>query len=298
MTTKHFLNLKDLSNKDILNILDRGIERKSQELKEKTLLGSKLGLIFEKPSTRTRISFESGILNLGGNAIFMSSSDLQLSRGEPVSDTAKVSSSMLDIFALRVDKHETLEIFAANSSVPVINALSDLSHPCQILADLMTYKEISANKLEKVCWIGDGDNVCNSYVEASKILDFELSIFCPKEHSPNPSFLEFAKETTNFANSREKAAKGADIITTDVWVSMGDKKTKEKAFEGYFVDTELIENTGKKSIFLHCLPAHRGQEITFELMEHPLSKVLEQAENRMHVQEALIENLLGQNFTD
>ena len=298
MTTKHFLNLKDLSNKDILNILDRGIERKSQGLKEKTLLGSKLGLIFEKPSTRTRISFESGILNLGGNAIFMSSSDLQLSRGEPVSDTAKVSSSMLDIFALRVDKHETLEIFAANSSVPVINALSDLSHPCQILADLMTYKEISANKLEKVCWIGDGNNVCNSYIEASKILDFELSIFCPKEYSPNPSFLEFAKKTAIFADSKEKAAKGADIITTDVWVSMGDKKTKEKAFEGYFVDTELIENTGKKSIFLHCLPAHRGQEITFELMEHPSSKVLEQAENRMHVQEALIENLLGQNFTD
>ena len=204
MTTKHFLNLKDLSNKDILNILDRGIERKSQTLKEKTLLGSKLGLIFEKPSTRTRISFESGILNLGGNAIFMSSSDLQLSRGEPVSDTARVSSSMLDIFALRVDKHETLEVFAANSSVPVINALSDLSHPCQILADLMTYKEISENKLEKVCWIGDGNNVCNSYIEASKILDFELSIFCPKEHSPNPSFLEFAKETASFADSKEK----------------------------------------------------------------------------------------------
>ena len=293
MTTKHFLNLKDLSNKDILNILDRGIERKSQKQKEKTLLGSKLGLIFEKPSTRTRISFESGILNLGGNAIFMSSSDLQLSRGEPVSDTARVSSSMLDIFALRVDKHETLEVFAANSSVPVINALSDLSHPCQILADLMTYKEISENKLEKVCWIGDGNNVCNSYIEASKILDFELSIFCPKEYSPNPSFLEFAKKTAIFADSKEKAAKGADIITTDVWVSMGDKKTKEKAFEGYFVDAELIENTGKKSIFLHCLPAHRGQEITFELMEHPSSKVLEQAENRMHVQEALIENLLG-----
>ena len=234
MTTKHFLNLKDLSNKDILNILDRGIERKSQKQKEKTLLGSKLGLIFEKPSTRTRISFESGILNLGGNAIFMSSSDLQLSRGEPVSDTAKVSSSMLDIFALRVDKHETLEIFAANSSVPVINALSDLSHPCQILADLMTYKEFSANKLEKVCWIGDGNNVCNSYIEASKILDFELSIFCPKEHSPNPSFLEFAKETASFADSKEKAAKGADIITTDVWVSMGDKKTKEKESELHY----------------------------------------------------------------
>ena len=164
MTTKHFLNLRDLSNQDILNILDRAIERKSQKQKEKTLAGLKLGLIFEKPSTRTRISFESGILNLGGNAIFMSSSDLQLSRGEPVSDTAKVASSMLDVIALRVDKHETLEMFAANSSVPVINALSDLSHPCQILADLMTFKENSANELEKVCWIGDGNNVCNSYL--------------------------------------------------------------------------------------------------------------------------------------
>lgn len=293
MTTKHFLNLRDLSNQDILNILDRAIERKSQKQKEKTLVGSKLGLIFEKPSTRTRISFESGILNLGGNAIFMSSSDLQLSRGEPVSDTAKVASSMLDVIALRVDKHETLEMFASNSSVPVINALSDLSHPCQILADLMTFKENSANELEKVCWIGDGNNVCNSYVEASKILDFELSIYCPKEYSPDPSFLNYAKENSSFANSREEAAKGADIITTDVWVSMGDEKTKEKAFQGYFVDTDLIENTGKESIFLHCLPAHRGQEITFELMEHPSSKVLQQAENRMHVQEALIENLLS-----
>ncbi len=293
MTTKHFLNLRDLSNQDILNVLDRAIERKSQKQKEKTLVGSKLGLIFEKPSTRTRISFESGILNLGGNAIFMSSSDLQLSRGEPVSDTAKVASSMLDVIALRVDKHETLEMFAANSSVPVINALSDLSHPCQILADLMTFKENSANKLEKVCWIGDGNNVCNSYVEASMILDFELSIYCPKEYSPDPSFLNYAKENSCFANSREEAAKGADIITTDVWVSMGDEKTKERAFQGYFVDTGLIENTGKQSIFLHCLPAHRGQEITFELMEHPSSKVLQQAENRMHVQEALIENLLS-----
>ena len=298
MTTKHFLNLRDLPNQDILNILNRAIERKSQKQKEKTLIGSKLGLIFEKPSTRTRISFESAILNLGGNAIFMSSSDLQLSRGELLSDTAKVSSSMLDVIALRVDRHETLEIFAANSSVPIVNALSDLSHPCQILADLMTFEEISTNKLEKVCWIGDGNNVCNSYIEASKILDFELSIFCPKEHSPNPSFLEFANETASFADSKEKAARGADIITTDVWVSMGDTKTKEKAFEGYFVDTELIENSGKKSIFLHCLPAHRGQEITFELMDHPSSRVLEQAENRMHVQEALIENLLRQNFID
>ena len=183
MTTKHFLNLRDLSNQDILNILDRAIERKSQKQKEKTLIGSKLGLIFEKPSTRTRISFESGILNLGGNAIFMSSSDLQLSRGEPVSDTAKVASSMLDVIALRVDKHETLDMFAANSSVPIINALSDLSHPCQILADLMTFKENSVSELEKVCWIGDGNNVCNSYIEASKILDFELSIYCPKEYS-------------------------------------------------------------------------------------------------------------------
>ena len=244
-------------------------------------------------TNKTRISFEVGINQLGGNSYLLNEKEMQLGERETVEDTARVLERYADMVIIRCFGHDQLIKYANISEVPVINALSDLSHPCQILADLMTFKENSANELEKVCWIGDGNNVCNSYVEASKILDFELSIYCPKEYSPDPSFLNYAKENSSFANSREEAAKGADIITTDVWVSMGDEKTKERAFQGYFVDTDLIENTGKESIFLHCLPAHRGQEITFELMEHPSSKVLQQAENRMHVQEALIENLLS-----
>ena len=288
---KNLLNISDLNQNDFEKILQFSEILNTET--EHILTNKNIGLIFEKNSTRTRLSFQVGINQLKGKFIDIKLEDLNLQRIESFEDTFEIISCYLDALIFRTTDHKKLDLALKYFNKPIINALSDLSHPCQILADLMTYKEISANKLEKVCWIGDGNNVCNSYIEASKILDFELSIFCPKEHSPNPSFLEFAKETTSFANSREKAAKGADIITTDVWVSMGDKKTKEKAFEGYFVDTKLIENTGKKSIFLHCLPAHRGQEITFELMEHPSSKVLEQAENRMHVQEALIENLLG-----
>ena len=288
----NFIDLKDLKKDQLIDLISLSLKWKNnncdQFMKDKNVV-----LIFEKPSLRTRISFEVGINQLGGNSYLLNEKEMQLGERETVEDTARVLERYADMVIIRCFGHDQLIKYANISEVPVINALSDLSHPCQILADLMTFKENSANELEKVCWIGDGNNVCNSYVEASKILDFELSIYCPKEYSPDPSFLNYAKENSSFANSREEAAKGADIITTDVWVSMGDEKTKERAFQGYFVDTGLIENTGKKSIFLHCLPAHRGQEITFELMEHPSSKVLQQAENRMHVQEALIENLLS-----
>ena len=288
----NFIDLKDLNKDQLNNLISLSLEWKNNNC-VKFMRDKNVVLIFEKPSLRTRISFEVGINQLGGNSYLLNEKEMQLGERETVEDTARVLERYADMVIIRCFGHDQLIKYANISEVPVINALSDLSHPCQILADLMTFKENSANELEKVCWIGDGNNVCNSYVEASKILDFELSIYCPKEYSPDPSFLNYAKENSSFANSREEAAKGADIITTDVWVSMGDEKTKEKAFQGYFVDTDLIENTGKESIFLHCLPAHRGQEITFELMEHPSSKVLQQAENRMHVQEALIENLLS-----
>ena len=287
-----FFDIKDLSKKDLERIIDDSIDIKKNGC-DKILKNKNVLMIFEKPSLRTRISFEVCINDLGGNSLILNSNEFKFGERESIYDSTKVLDRYVDFMIIRSFEHSILKEVESNFSKPIINALSDLSHPCQILADLMTFKENSVNELEKVCWIGDGNNVCNSYIEASKMLDFELSIYCPKEYSPNYSFLDYAKENSSFANSREEAAKGADIITTDVWVSMGDEKTKERAFKGYFVDTELIESTGKKSIFLHCLPAHRGQEITFELMEHPSSKVLQQAENRMHVQEALIENLLS-----
>ena len=296
MSPKHFLNYEGLSKEFIISIIDRGLELKSLDQLPKSLENKSLGLIFEKPSTRTRVSFEIGIQKLGGNSIFLSSSDLQMSRGEPISDTAKVLSSMLDAVVIRTTNHELLEIFSKNSSVPVINGLSDLYHPCQILADLMTFKEFQGNlDISKVAWIGDSNNVCNSYIEAAKLLDFNLYIYCPKGYEPNSAVMKSQKNNVVLTENKENALKEAKIVTTDVWTSMHSEnqtQEKSKSFDGYSVDPSCMELAHEEAIFLHCLPAHRGEEVSIDMLEHSSSKVWSQAENRLHVQQALLERLL------
>jgi ornithine carbamoyltransferase len=233
---------------------------------------------------------------LGGNTIFLSSSELQISRGEPIPDTAKVLSSMVDAVVIRNDSHEELTLFSENSSVPVINGLTDLFHPCQILADLMTFKEKSGGEiLKKVCWIGDGNNVCNSYIEAASKFNFQISIFCPKGCEPYQPLLDNAKDFITLASSKDEALDKAQIVTTDVWTSMNNEsssKERKKVFKNFFVEEEDMNLAEDNAIFLHCLPAHRGEEISFTMLEDPKSMVWNQAENRLHAQQSLLEFLL------
>ena len=297
MRPKHFLNFDKFSKTNLVSIIERAIEIKSKSETSNIFDKKTLGLIFQKPSTRTRVSFELAMRRLGGNTIFLSSSELQMSRGEPIPDTAKVLSSMVDAIVIRNDSHEELKLFAENSSVPVINGLTDLFHPCQILADLMTFKEKSESKtLKKVCWIGDGNNVCNSYIEAASIFDFEISIFCPKGCEPHQPLLNKAKDFITLASSKNEALEKAQIVTTDVWTSMSDEsssKERKKTFKNFFVEEKDMELADDKAIFLHCLPAHRGEEISFTMLEHAQSMVWDQAENRLHAQQSLLEFLLA-----
>ena len=297
MRQKHFLNFDKFSKTNLVSIIERAIEIKSKSETSNIFDKKTLGLIFQKPSTRTRVSFELAMRRLGGNTIFLSSSELQMSRGEPIPDTAKVLSSMVDAIVIRNDSHEELNLFAENSSVAVINGLTDLFHPCQILADLMTFKEKNEGKtLKKVCWIGDGNNVCNSYIEAASLFDFEISIFCPKGCEPHQPLLNKAKDFITLASSKSEALEKAQIVTTDVWTSMSDEsssKERKKTFKNFFVEEKDMELADDKAIFLHCLPAHRGEEISFTMLEHAQSMVWDQAENRLHAQQSLLEFLLA-----
>ena len=297
MRPKHFLNFENFSGQDLVQIIDRAIEIKSKSETSNIFDKKTLGLIFQKPSTRTRVSFEVAMNKLGGNTIFLSSSELQMSRGEPIADTSKVLSSMVDAVVIRNDSHEELKLFSENSSVPVINGLTDLFHPCQILADLMTFKEKNEGEiLSKVCWIGDGNNVCNSYIEAASIFDFEISIFCPKGCEPYQPLLNKAKDFITLASSKKEALEKAQIVTTDVWTSMNNEtsaKERRKTFKNFFVEEEDMDLADDNAIFLHCLPAHRGEEISFTMLEHPQSVVWDQAENRLHAQQSLLEFLLA-----
>ena len=297
MRPKHFLNFENFSRQDLSHIIDRAIEIKSKSETSNVFDKKTLGLIFQKPSTRTRVSFEVAMNKLGGNTIFLSSSELQMSRGEPIADTSKVLSSMVDAVVIRNDSHEELKLFSENSSVPVINGLTDLFHPCQILADLMTFKEKNEGEiLSKVCWIGDGNNVCNSYIEAASIFDFEISIFCPKGCEPFQPLLNKAKDFITLTSSKNEALEKAQIVTTDVWTSMNNEtsaKERRKTFKNFFVEEEDMDLADDNAIFLHCLPAHRGEEISFTMLEHPQSVVWDQAENRLHAQQSLLEFLLA-----
>ena len=293
MMTKHFLNLKDLPSDEIKSIVSNALEMKKNSASNLKLQGKYLGLIFEKSSTRTRISFEVAMNQLGGKASFLSVNDLQLGRGEPVSDTSKVISSMADALVLRTLKHQTLEEFASNSRIPIINGLTDLSHPCQLLADILTFQEHRGSiENKKVCWVGDFNNVCFSYVEAAEIFGFNLEIVCPDKYLPANLDLP---NNVNVSNNLISGLQGSDLVTTDVWVSMGDESDSAeriKEFSTFQISPETMEEANSEAIFLHCLPAVRGQEVSRDMLDHPRSKVWDQAENRLHAQKSLLVHLL------
>ena len=289
---RNFLNLEDLSKEDLEKIIENAITLKSSPKSNDLLAGKYIALIFEKSSTRTRVSFEVAMNQLGGKASFLSISDLQLGRGEPLEDTARVIGSMTDGVVLRTLKHETQETFKSFSSSSTINGLSDLSHPCQVLTDLLTYYEENGSiEGEKVCWSGDFNNVCYSYAEAANLFGFKLHVACPKEFQPEDQKLP----NVTFTESLDEAIEDSSLVTTDVWVSMGDEKEKEKReqlFKEYQINSLVMDKASEKAIFLHCLPAIRGQEISEELLEDKRSKVWTQAENRLHSQKALLLELL------
>ena len=291
---KHFLDLNNFSKDDIDRILSNSIEMKSKGKSLKILEGKFLSLVFEKSSTRTRVSFEVAMAQLGGRASFLSVNDLQMGRGEPIEDTSKVLSSMVDGIVLRTLEHKTQIMFAENASVPIINGLSDRSHPCQLLADLLTFREEKGSiEGKKVAWCGDFNNVCFSYAQAAELLNFELSIACPREFYP-----EDMKNYKNvsFTESISKAVEGSDLVSTDVWVSMGDENEadkRQKIFSHYQVNKEILDQAKPDVIFLHCLPAVRGQEISHNLLEDSRSCVWKQAENRLHAQKGLLVELLN-----
>ena len=290
---KQFLDLTDFSLDDLERAISISIELKARNKFEKILEGKFLGLIFEKSSTRTRVSFEVAMNQLGGKASFLSINDLQLGRGEPIEDTARVLSSMVDGLVLRTLEHDTQIKFANHSSVPIINGLSNKSHPCQLLADLMTfYEEKGSIKGKKVSWFGDFNNVCFSYAQAADLLGFELYVACPEE-----IFKRSIKDFKNvyFTQSIEEAVKESDLVTTDVWVSMGDENEAKKRiemFSDFQVNEDVLDKAKQDAIFLHCLPAIRGQEISSSLLDDPRSRVWQQAENRLHAQKGLLIEIL------
>ena len=289
---RNFLNLEDLSKEELEKIIENSIYFKSSRKSNDLLVGKYIALIFEKSSTRTRVSFEVAMNQLGGKASFLSISDLQLGRGEPLEDTARVIGSMADGVVLRTLKHKTQETFKSFSSSSTINGLSDLSHPCQVLTDLLTYYEENGSiEGENVCWSGDFNNVCYSYAEAANLFGFKLHVACPKEFQPKDQTLP----NVTFTESLDEAIEDSSLVTTDVWVSMGDEKEKEKReqlFKEYQINPLVMDKASEKAIFLHCLPAIRGQEISEELLEDKRSKVWTQAENRLHSQKALLVELL------
>ena len=296
---RHFLAIPDFTRPELLALFDLAARMKRGDYPEKPLAGKTLGMIFAKSSTRTRVSFEVGAYQLGGHALFLSSRDIQLGRGEPIRDTARVLSRYLDGIIIRTYDHADVEELARFGSIPVINGLTDLLHPCQVLADLLTIREnLGGWEGQVVAWIGDGNNMANSCLNAAGVLGFELRLACPEVYAPNPAVLErnrkLAKVTLT-ADPRE-AARGAHVINTDVWASMGQEQEQEqraRAFQGYIVDEALMDSADPDAIFLHCLPAHRGEEVSEGVIEGPRSRVWNQAENRLHVQKALMARLMG-----
>jgi len=298
---KDFLALTDLTKDELSALLKRASELKTGKDKSACpLIGKNIGLLFEKPSTRTRVSFETGIYQLGGNAIYMSPSEIQLGRGETMADTARTLSRYLNGIVIRTFGHQGLKQFAANSTIPVISGLSDTHHPCQALADLMTIQEKKGEfKGLKVAYIGDGNNVCNSLIEAASLMEFNLTVACPEGFEPDPEILEKTKAAAQseiiVLRDPKEAAGMADVVYTDVWVSMGQEKeaeAKKSKFRDYQINDRLLACAKKDVTVLHCLPAHRGEEITDEVMDGPHSAVFDQAENRLHTQKALLEMLI------
>lgn len=299
MSARHFLSLLDFTTDELLGVIRRGIELK--DLRKRGVLfeplkNRVLGMIFEKSSTRTRVSFEAGMIQLGGQAIFLSPRDTQLGRGEPISDSAIVLSSMVDAVMIRTHAHITLTEFAANSRVPLINGLSDESHPCQLLADMQTFHEHRGSIQGKtVAWIGDGFNMCNSYIEAAQQFDFQLRIACPEGYDPDPRFMALGGDRVQLIRDPREAVRGAHLVTTDVWTSMGQEEETARRlahFAPYQVTRALLDLAAPDALFMHCLPAHRGEEISHDLLDDPRSVAWDQAENRLHAQKALLEFLV------
>ena len=302
MATRHFLSLLDLSSDELRQIINRAIELKAMhqagEIFE-PLKNKVLAMLFEKSSTRTRVSFEAGMAQLGGHALFLSPRDTQLGRGEPIEDTARVLSSMVDIIMVRTFEHEKIERLAKYSSVPIINGLTDWLHPCQLLADMQTWTEHRGDiKGRTVTYIGDGNNMCNSYINAARQLDFNLRCACPEGYDPDPELVKAAGDKVSILRDPKEACKNTDMIVTDVWASMGqeeEQKHREKVFASYQVTEELLKLANDDALFMHCLPAHRGEEVSAEVMDSPQSVVWDEAENRLHAQKALLEFLLIQS---
>ncbi|MCD5995097.1 ornithine carbamoyltransferase [Pseudomonas sp. CDFA 602] len=300
MNARHFLSMMDYTPDELLGLIRRGVELK--DLRNRGVLfeplkNRVLGMIFEKSSTRTRLSFEAGMIQLGGQAIFLSHRDTQLGRGEPIADSAKVMSRMLDAVMIRTYAHSNLIEFAANSRVPVINGLSDDLHPCQLLADMQTYLEHRGSIQGKtVAWIGDGNNMCNSYIEAAIQFDFQLRVACPSGYEPNPEFMALAGDRVTLVRDPKVAVAGAHLVSTDVWTSMGQEEETARRmalFAPYQVTRALLDLADPEVLFMHCLPAHRGEEISVDLLDDARSVAWDQAENRLHAQKALLEFLVA-----
>ncbi len=294
---RHFLSLLDLSPTELISIVQRAIELKAMLKKGEIyepLRNKTLGMIFEKSSTRTRVSFETGMTQFGGNSIFLSPRDTQLGRGEPIADSARVLSSMVDLIMIRTFSHEDVTTFAKYSSVPVINALTDFSHPCQLLADIQTFIEHKGNiKGKTVAWIGDGNNMCHSWMNAAKLLGFKLNAATPKGYEPDDSLSHDGFKLYHLA---QDAVTNADLVVTDVWASMGQEKESDarlKTFADFQVNSSLMSKAKDDAIFMHCLPAHRGEEVSATVIDGKQSVVWDEAENRLHAQKALMEFLLN-----
>ncbi len=302
MPARHFLTLNDLTTDELFLLLDHASKLKRdwrQRVARNSLKNRVLAMIFEKSSTRTRVSFEAGMTQLGGAALFLSPRDTQLGRGEPVEDSSRVISSMVDAVMIRTFDHQLVERFAAMSRAPVINALTDDYHPCQLLADMQTYREHRGSiRGATVTWVGDGNNMCNSYINAAEQFDFNLRIACPEGYEPSTERLTAAGRRVRVIHDPAEAVRGSNLLVTDVWASMGqedEQKTRAKRFADYQISPSLVALADPDALFMHCLPAHRGEEISEDMLEHRSSVVWDEAENRLHAQKALLEFLiLGQ----
>jgi len=298
---QHFLTLMDLSSEQLKHLIQRAIELKAMRARgeqHEYFKNKILGMIFDKSSTRTRVSFEAAMAHLGGHAIFLSPRDTQLGRGEPIQDSARVLSRMVDVVMIRTFEHEKAELFAEYSHVPVINALTDMYHPCQLLADMQTYHEHRGDIQGKtVAWIGDGNNMCHSYINAARQFDFKLNIATPRGYEANADLIALASDRVSVSNDPTQAVTAADLVVTDVWASMGQEEEQDsraELFKPFQVTTELMSHTNSDALFMHCLPAHRGEEVSAEVIDGPQSVVWDEAENRLHSQKALLEILLQQ----
>jgi ornithine carbamoyltransferase len=299
MAIRHFLTLLDLTPAELERLIARAIQLKAMQQRHEIyepLKNRVLGMIFEKSSTRTRVSFETAMAHFGGHALFLSPRDTQLGRGEPIEDTARVLSRMVDVIMIRTFEHSKIETFAAHSRVPVINALTDHYHPCQLLADMQTYTEQRGSiKGARVAWIGDGNNMCHSYINAARQFGFHLAIATPPGYAPDAAICAAAGNAITLLDDPLEAARDAQLVTTDVWASMGQEEEQARraiAFKDYQVDDGVMAVADREAIFLHCLPAHRGEEVSASVIDGAQSCVWDQAENRLHAQKALLEMLL------